>query len=299
MYKIFVILAVICFVNGQAQQRKIDSLTNLVQSNTIEDTLKVNAFNELSWEFRKNNFTTAKYYAQNAYLISKKLNYKKGIVTSLNRLGTAYIFNKQFSLAEKTYLKVLKLETGSGNKYGIGRANNQLSEIYRNKKDLAKALLYGLDALNIFGQLKEQSLQALVSNNVGLIYQNMGSYEQANKYLFKGLAIREQLKEEKNIAHSYTNLGILYLVMKNYESAKDYFLKSENSFIKLHDDYELSKIYNNLGVVYFETGNNTLSQEYYDKAMKLKVRLGLKDTNSEIYNNLGALYYKKGNDKQV
>ena len=107
----------------------------------------------------------------------------------MNRLGTAYIFNKQFSLAEKEYLKVLRLEKQSGNKYGIGRANNQLSEIYRNKKDLNKALSYGLDALNIFGQLKQLSLEALVSNNVGLIYQNIGSYEQANRYLLKGLSI--------------------------------------------------------------------------------------------------------------
>ena len=293
-------MAIICFANGKGQQNKIiDSLINLSQSKTIKDTLKIDAFNELSWELKKTNFIKAKYYALNAYTISKKINYQKGVVTSLNRLGTAYIFNKQFSLVEKEYLKVLRLEKQSGNKYGIGRANNQLSEIYRNKKDLSKALSYGLDALNIFGQLKQQSLEALVSNNVGLIYQNMGSYEQANKYLLKGLSIREQLKEEKNIAHSYTNLGILYLVMKNYESAKEYFIKSENYFIKLHDDYELSKIYNNLGVVYFETGNNTLSQDYYDKAMKLKIKLGLKDTNSEIYNNLGALYYKKGDDQQA
>ena len=300
MYKIFVIFFSICFINANSQQKNIiDSLILLSQSETLHDTLKIQAFNELSWELRKTNFSKAKYYALNAYKISKKINYPKGVVTSLNRLGTAYIFNKQFSLAEKEYLKVLRLEKQSGNKYGIGRANNQLSEIYRNKKDLNKALSYGLDALNIFGQLKQLSLEALVSNNVGLIYQNMGSYEQANRYLLKGLSIREQLKEEKNIAHSYTNLGILYLVMKNYESAKEYFLKSENYFIKIHDDYELSKIYNNLGVVYFETGNNTLSQEYYDKAMKLKIKLGLKDTNSEIYNNLGALYYKKGDDQQA
>ncbi len=291
---------IICFANVKSQQKNVlDSLIALAQSKTIQDTIKVDAFNELSWELRKTNFSKAKYYALNAYKISKKISYPKGIVTSLNRLGTAYIFNKQFSLAEKEYLKVLRLEKQSGNKYGIGRANNQLSEIYRNKKDLSKALSYGLDALNIFGQLKQLSLEALVSNNVGLIYQNMGSYEQANKYLLKGLSLREQLKEEKNIAHSYTNLGILYLVMKNYESAKEYFLKSENYFIKIHDDYELSKIYNNLGVVYFETGNNTLSHEYYDKAMKLKIKLGLKDTNSEIYNNLGALYYKKGDDQQA
>ncbi|MDP9954980.1 signal transduction histidine kinase/Tfp pilus assembly protein PilF [Epilithonimonas hungarica] len=300
MYKIFIIFFSICFINANSQQKNIiDSLILLSQSEASHDTVKIQAFTELSWEFRKTNFSKAKYYALNAYTISKKINYPKGIVTSLNRLGTAYIFNKQFSRAEKEYLKVLRLEKQSGNKYGIGRANNQLSEIYRNKKDLSKALSYGLDALNVFEQLKQQSLEALVSNNVGLIYQNMGSYEQANKYLLKGLAIREQLKEDKNIANSYTNLGILYLVMKNYESAKDYFLKSEYYFIKFNDDYELSKIYNNLGIIYFETGNNTLSQEYYDKAMKLKVKLGLKDTNSEIHNNLGALYYKQGDDKQA
>jgi len=300
MYKIFIILSIICFANGKCQQKNIiDSLIDLSQSTTINDTLKIDAFNELSWELRKNNFNKAKYYALTAYSMSNKIHYKVGIVTSLNRLGTAYIFNKQFLLAEKIYLKVLNLETQAGNKYGIARANNQLSEIYRNKKDLSKALFYGLNSLRIFEELKQPSLEALISNNIGLIYQNMGSYEQADKYLLKGLEIREQLKDEKNVAHSYINLGILYMVMKNYENSKEYFFKSERYFTKFYDDYELSKIYNNLGVLYFETGNNTLSQEYYDKAIKLKFKLGLKDTSSEIYNNLGALYYKKGDDQKA
>jgi len=48
-----------------------DSLILLSKSETLHDTLKIQAFNELFWELRKTNFSKAKYYALNAYKISK------------------------------------------------------------------------------------------------------------------------------------------------------------------------------------------------------------------------------------
>lgn len=282
-------------VTFQAQESKIvDSLTLITQSALKVDTVKVDALNELAWEFRKTSFIKSKRYAIEAYSLSQKCNYLVGLITSLNRLGTAYIFNKQYSHAENIYLRVLKLETKTGNKYGIGRANNQLSEIYRNKKEFKKALLYGSKALTIFEQLNKTSLVGLISNNLGLIYQNIGSYEQATKYLLQSLNIREKLGEEKNIAYSHINLGVLYLAMKNYETAKMYFFKSEERFLKYHDDYELSKIYNNLGILFFETGNDKLAKQYYEKSLELKKKAGIHNVDSDIYNNLGAFYYKKG-----
>ncbi|SEW27567.1 Signal transduction histidine kinase [Chryseobacterium wanjuense] len=277
-----------------AQHKIIDSLVLVSQSATSADTIKINANNELAWEFRKTNFTLAKKYALEAYVLSQKCNYLPGLITSLNRLGTVYIFNKQYSQAENIYLKVLKLETKIGNKYGIGRASNQLSEIYRNKKNFKKAISYATRALIIFKELNKSSLVALILNNLGLIYQNIGSYEIATKYLLQSLDIREKLGEENNCGYSYMNLGVLYLTMKNYENAKTYLFKSEKIFIKYRDDYELSKIYNNLGVIFFETGNDNLAKGYYEKSLGLKKKIGIKNTDSDIYNNLGAFYYRKG-----
>lgn len=295
MFKIFIIIALSSLVKFQAQERKIvDSLTLVTQSTTITDTAKIDALNELAWEFRKTNFERAKKYALEAHALSQKHKYLIGLITSMNRLGTAYIFNKQYSQAENIYLKVLTLENKAENRYGVGRASNQLSEIYRNKENFKKALFYGSKALSIFEELDKPSLVGLISNNLGLIYQNIGSYELATKYFLQSLNIREELGEEKNIAYNHMNLGVLYLAMKNYENAKGYLLKSEKIFLRYHDDYELSKIYNNLGIAYFETGNDSLAKEYYEKSLELKKKIGIKNTDSDIYNNLGAFYYKKG-----
>lgn len=298
MSRIFLIIVLLSFSVIAAQQKTIDSLLLITQS-TVSDSEKINASNELAWVFRKNDFTKAKKYALQAYSLSKKNNYSNGIKTSLNRLGTAYIFNKQYSESEKIYLKVLRLETQTGNKYGIGRADNQLSEIYRNKKNFKKALFYSSTALKIFEELNKPSLVGLTSNNLGLIYQNIGSYELAAKYLLKSISIREQLGEDINVAYSHMNLGVLSLAMKNYENAKMYFFKSEEIFKKNHDDYELSKVYNNLGISFFETGNDKQAKLYYERSLELKKKIGIKNLDSDIYNNIGALYYRKGTDKNA
>lgn len=278
-----------------AQKQTIDSLYRIVQSSILPDTIKIDAHNELAWELRKNDFLNSKKHASEAYTLSKKINYSKGIITSLNRLGTVYLFEKDFSESEKIYLKVLKLETDAKDSYGIGRAHNQLSEIYRNKKNLDKAMFHSNEAFKNFQKLNLPSLVGLTSNNLGLIYQETGSYELAMKFLLMSVSIREELKEEINLGYSYMNLGILFLVMKNYDSAKNYFLKSKKIFLASSDDYELAKIYNNLGIVYFETGDIKLAKQYYNKSIEIKNKLNIADNDSDIYNNLGTLYHQEGN----
>lgn len=274
----------------------VDSLFEILQVQK-RDTLKVNTLNELAWELKKSDALKAKQFANQALRLSDSLKFDRGKITSLNRIGTIAIYQKDFSQAEKIYLDVLDSETKLNYKYGIGRAQNQLSEIYRNKNDLKKALKYGLEALSNFESTNNKKTVALISNNIGLIYQSEGLYDKSMKYFLKSLEIRELLKDEKNIGYNYLNIGILYLSLKNTKKAIEFFIKSEACLKKLDDQYELAKVYNNLGVAYFESNNNKYSLFYYTKALQLKTKMNIEEKDANIYNNLGAMYYKSGNKK--
>lgn len=290
---IIIYFASLFVLHGQ-NNSVVDSLQRAlkIQNN---DTIKVNTLNELAWELKKTDALNALNYANLAFKLSDSLNYEKGKTTSLNRLGTIEIYQKEYNKAEKLYLQVLSLETKTKNVYGIGRAQNQLSEIYREKKDLKKALQFGLNALSNFETLHNKKNVALIANNIGLIYQNQGEYHSSMNYLLKSLKIREELNETKNIGFNYLNLGILSIAMHNYPKGIYYLSKSETIFKNLNDDYELAKIYNNLGIAYFESKNYETSLKYYNKSIGLKKELKIEEKDAAYYNNIGAIYYKKGN----
>lgn len=288
MMKIIPLLLIFLFQGIYAQKHITDSLERIILRK-VYDTFTVNALNELAWEYRKTNPKKALKYAFDAHQLSNTLLYSKGIVTSLNRTGTVYIYQKRYNQAENIYLKILNLEKKRQDRYGIARAQNQLCEIYRNKKEYSKSLNHGLSALQIFEDLKKLPVAALVANNVGLVYQNQGSYSKAMEYMTKSIKIRESLNDQKNLSFNYLNLGVLLLSMKNYESAKKYFRLSETLFSKEGDEYELAKIYNNLGNIYLETKQEDSAAFYYNKAFVLKAKTGIAGHDPNIYNNLGKL----------
>ncbi|MDO5968865.1 sensor histidine kinase [Flavivirga aquimarina] len=288
--KMLLLFIFISFFSNSFSQNKvvIDSLLFHLEQE-INDTTKVNTLNELSWEYRKTDFTKAKKFAKKAKKLGDSIFFDKGSITSLNRLGTIAIFEGNFDEAEEIYLKVLKRSIG--NPYGIARANNQLGEIYRSIGDYDKALQHSLKSLQIFKELKKDRLIALVSNNIGELHKNLGNLEESIKYFLLSIDIRKKLDDLNGLAFSYLNLGGFYMTNEDYPKALNYLKKGEEIFEKFNDHYELEKIYSNFGIIYLKLNDYDKSLNYFNRAIVIQNELGLNDPY--IYNNLGSLYYRK------
>ncbi len=292
--KVLLLLVFISFFSNSFGQnnKTIDSLL-LHLEQKIHDTTKVNTLNELSWEYRKTDFTKSKEFAKKAKKIGDSISFDKGSITSLNRLGTVAIFEGDFNEAKEIYLKVLKLEKSIENSYGIARAYNQLGEIYRNLSDNNKALDYSLKSLQIFKELKKDRLIALVSNNIGEIYRSLGNFEKSIKYFLLSIDIRKKIDDLNGLAFSYLNLGGFYMTNEDYSKALNHLKKGEEIFEKFNDKYELEKIYSNLGVVYLKIDEYDKSLRYLNKALDIQNQIRINNKDPYVYNNLGALYYRK------
>ena len=286
-----IFLIFINFCTGQNNE-VVDSFLKVLEKQS-QDTSRVNALNELSWLYLKNNPTQAKKYANEAKLISESLGYQKGRITGMTRLGTIALFEKELDLAEKLYLSILDEENETKNTYGIGRAQNQLGQIYLKKGDGTKSLDFSLKSLDIFETINRKNAAAIVATNIGDIYKVLGQFDKALEYFLKGLQINKKLNNIEGIASSHLNLGALYILTKNHKKAIEYLHYSENAHQGLNNNYQLAKVYNNLGVAYFSEGKTELSLKYYNKSLNLYKGLGTAFTNAKLYNNLGTLYLRK------
>ncbi len=275
-------------------QHVIDSLLSDLASQ-FEDTLKVSTLNELSWEYRTISSQKAKDYAKKAIDLSDDLSYERGRITGLVRMGAAFIYERDFRKAEEIYLKVLPLEEKLRNTYGIGRAQNQLAEIYNNTHELAKALDYGLKSLSSFKKIKNENLIATVSSKVGAIYKDLGDYENAMNYLLESIDKHKDLGNDYGVASSSCSIGLLYFNLEDYKMAFEYLNISKELFEDIGDDYELAKVYNNLGVLELSENRFDDALNYFNTSLLIKKQLGIADKDPSIYNNLGNLYQRKNN----
>jgi hypothetical protein len=99
-----------------------DSLASFIKTHAKDDTLKVNALNELSNHYLWIDFYSSIRYADEALAISRQLGYEKGMATANNLKGFCYwAFGdnelaiekglEAYALAEKGKSETLKAES--------------------------------------------------------------------------------------------------------------------------------------------------------------------------------------------
>lgn len=289
----FIIIFLLFYHTGISQNASvIDSLLSILHVEK-NDTLRVDAMNELAWEYKIEDSKKAKDFAKDAIELSKKIIYQRGQITAMTRLGTVFIYEKEYNKAEAIYLKVLVLEKEDGYTYGIGRAQNQLSEIYSNKNQLTKALNYSLESLASFEKINNENLVAVVSNKIGSIYTNLGNYEKAIAYLLQSLDRHLATNSTENIASTSASIGLLYYSMEDYDKSIEYLTESKTLFEKVKNRYELAKAYNNIGIVELWKDNYDKALRSFETSFSIKKELDVLDKDPGIYNNFGNLYHKK------
>ena len=226
MHKMILTVLYLFIFNVSTSQNNIvvDSLIKVL-SLQGNDTSKVNALNELAWEYRISRPKKAKKFANDAITLSDSIAYTKGNLTGLNRLGVVALYNKELDVAENIYLKILEAESNDNHLFGIGRAQNQLGEIYKNKGDNTKSLDYSLQSFKTFETINRPQMMAIVSTNLGDIYRSLGQFDKAIEHHLKSLEIHQKFKNHSGMAFSYMNLGVFYITLEKYEKAIEYLEK--------------------------------------------------------------------------
>ena len=215
---IFVLSPFVCF----AQQNKIDSLQKNLRT-TKEDTSKVNTLNilvKLLWQ--TGNYDTAKKYADDAFSISDKINFKKGKAASLSNIGLVYWKQGKYPEALKYYFSALKIAEETGDKRKTAAIYTNIGNIYINQENYSDALKNQLPALDLARELGDKKLMANAYNSIATIYYRQGNFptlsqavrdslfDKSLKNHFAALNLNEETGNKNWLAYNYNNIGILY-----------------------------------------------------------------------------------------
>ncbi|MDP2386419.1 MAG: tetratricopeptide repeat protein [Bacteroidota bacterium] len=273
-----------------AQNRKIDSLKSVAKE-TENDSIRVEALNDLSWELSVDGkYLEAIEIATQSKELSEKIGFTKGLGSAYSNLGIVYYAQSNYPRALDYHFRSLKTMESIGNKNGMGVSYNNIGNVYSEQGDDEKVLEYYLKDLKICEELNDKEGMSVSYANIGIQYNEMKMYKEAIEYNLKSLKIKEELGNSEGIGMSYLNLSVVYEDLKEYEKALDYSFKALALLKEYGAKSDVGIVYINLGSVYNKLGNHKFAVNYSKLGLALSEEIGEIDNIRLCYENMATAY---------
>ena len=233
----------------------LDSLRGLLE-NTKLDSIKVDLFNKLSYEFLYSYKDTSEIYAQHALSLSKEIDYQKGIAESLINIGNISNIEGEFQIAFDQFLNAMEIFQKINDSTGIAHVYSRLGLTHHFLNNYDKALEYNKLALSISKKINKKDVENIY-NNMGLAYMMTDKIDTALFYFEKSILTATKLKNKNVVMYSYGNIANIYLSQKKYDKALEMYKKIERLSEELGDKISLSISLSNISSVYSELAEET------------------------------------------
>jgi len=268
-FKKFIVFLLVAFtlLSAYGQDPQIDSLKTVIESSG-EDTVKVNALNNLSlliWDSQPNMAIT---YANEARTLGNKINYKKGVAHALKNIGMAYYTKGDYIEVLQYFQQSLSTFDSLGDLNGVSNILNNFGVVYTSQGDDAKAIEYYLKSLQVAEDIGDKFRIASAYLNIGNVYINKTeTHDKSLEYLLKGLKLSEEIGKQDAIGNASVNIGEIYYLRENYDSALFYFEKSLKAS-EIEGEGNVPYSLNNIGKVYEQRSEYETALGYHQEALK-------------------------------
>ncbi len=258
------------------------------------DTIAVNELNQKAWDARNIDLKSSKAYAEEAIMISKKINYSRGLSYSYNILGHYYKIKSRYDSAFYYFKQSLSLRLQLKDSLNIAKSYRNIMSIYKLQGDLKNSLINGMLAFNILMPLQNNQLakieKAWLQTNLAGIYLKLGNYTKAISHAHESQSAFILFKEDNGLASAVMTLGNIYEDLKNYSKALTCFNEAIILHSKANNQRELAKAYNNSGNIYCAIQKYPQSLNAYQKSLFIKEKYGFNDDIHGSLYNIGIIY---------
>jgi serine phosphatase RsbU (regulator of sigma subunit) len=161
-----------------------------------------------------------------------------------------------------------------------------------------KAFEFGLEALTGSIKLNYPQFIGKAHNNLGDLYWYKADYSSSSDHYFKALKIYERLNDKASIADCYRNIGWIYSLQQNSNNnnneALSYYSKALIINKELNRETEMGQNYNDIGLIYSEQKKYKDAIDNYQSALKVQEGKGNKQAMAAVYGNMSVVYDKMG-----
>ncbi len=294
MKKIFIFL-LISF--SSFAQKPYEQILSDLKKHTQQDTIRAELLIDACVSATFIADTQVLKMAIEANQIANKLNYRLGIIRSLNCLGNYYFSRSINDKSIGYYIQAMKLAEKYHDLRNIVIGKSNIANVFAHNNNHNKAIELLTEADNIMLSQKDTLSQnrAAILNNLAFSYSETKQQTKAINMYQKVLDICIANKIGFGMALTYDNLGKEYFKLKQYEKALYFFKKAEIEIIKNKVDFVRSKNLKSIGTCYIFLGDKVQGLKYLKDAEKISTQNQDNESLEEIYYELQKVYQTLGN----
>ncbi len=281
-------------MQAKSQPLKIDSLQQIINSNTADDK-KLNAYKDLANIQLLKNFDDCLATAEAGYNLAEKMKDSVSVANFLKLTGTAYYFKGKYDTAAAYYYKALIALSKNADEMERAGILNEIGKLFRKTRDLDRALLNYDEAFDIYKRQNAENEMATILNESGVVFEYKGNYDEAVKRYKKSLAIKTKLNDTVGIAYSLNFLGGVYTLQKKFSEAEKNLVESLKLRLLIKDTFAIALSYSDLGAMYNEQAEYDKAIAQYTLSNEIASRMKFADLLLGNYKELSSIAEKNGN----
>jgi len=288
MKNLLLLLLLVFISSGSKAQTvtKKDSLLKLLPK-TKEDTTKVRLYLEVGNIYELDNPQMAAKYYRLAGQLSKKLNYKRGIVKYISNYTALLDQKAQFDSSLLLNKQAIELAKSLNDKLALAKCYANTGNVYQYLNDGENALQYYETAKKYFEEIGNKQLLARICDVMQSCYQKLNQTEKALQLGREAVSILRKENDAIALGMALTNLG------NNYGTASDSAFVCYNEalaiFKKQNHSRGVESNLLNIGNIYLHRYNADGMKPYYEKGLALAQQLD--DPEAKTIAHRGMTHY--------
>ncbi|WP_298539279.1 ATP-binding protein [uncultured Aquimarina sp.] len=292
-----------------------------------------------SYKLRVNNLQESVRLANEALLLSEKINNKVYIGKSLNMLSLYNMICGKGSDALSFAEKAIKCFESLEDDRGVADAKYSIAGIHYKTNNYHLGMIYLIDALVIYQKYDDWHNQSRTQKSLGSIYEILGdennaseAYEiaietakkcenknlESNVYnpmsgillkkgrpkealemINKSIELKLETGDDRGLAFAIYGRGKVYNYNKKYEKAKTDFIKALSIHQKYDEVYGIGMAKHKLAQLYLETGDNERAKTLLKEVIAHSTKYNLSRTKYKASHLLYETYRSENNHKEA
>jgi signal transduction histidine kinase/CheY-like chemotaxis protein len=243
---------------------------------------------------RTNNLKQSTELAQQALLLSRKINNKTFIGKSLSQLALYAMIQGEYDSSMSMSEEAIKYFEELHDEKGKADAKYNIAGIYYKTDNFHLGLVYLIDCLVIYRKFNDYHNQARVEKSLGTIYEYFGDQKNAIKSYEASIEAAKRAKDINLESNAYNPLSGVYLKQSNPERALDLIERSITMKEQTGDTRGLAFSLYGRAKVYSRTKQFEKAESDFKRAVAIHQAMGERLGLGMAYCKMGTMYMEMG-----
>lgn len=261
-----------------------------------DDTSKASKWNSIALYLnQKGVYEPARTLAERSLALSRKINFKRGIIEASNNVGISYMYQGNYPLALKFLLESARYLKEAGNRHQASVVINNIAGLYYATGDSLSAMKKYHESFDIASAAGDKEVMSRASLGMGNVFYMHQRPDLALQSYRKSLGFALAGNHKGCIADAFLSLGNVYGSLERSDSSYFYFAKTLAMRESMNDVRGVANCQDNMGLLCLQMGRLEECEAWFKKSLVNASKIGALDLVQAAEADIVQVYEKKGN----